>query len=144
MTNTQKAPVKKALGFYVGIIAAALCIASAVMYGTKFSSITYKEKIYDSNVCLLLGVTAGVAIVMLLINKIAAYAPVVLCAGSGIACLMFIRLMIWPISDTIYGIEPFQHMDELITCAVLLVLSFVFSEISLYMKKTKEAKPKAA
>ncbi|EET61262.1 hypothetical protein BRYFOR_06907 [Marvinbryantia formatexigens DSM 14469] len=137
MTNTQKGPVKKAAGFYVGIIAAVLCIASAVVYGMKFSSITYKEKIYDSNVCLLLGITAAVAIIMLLINKIAAYAPVVLCAGSGIACLMFVRLMIWPISDTIYGIEPFQHMNELYTCAALLVLSFVFSEISLYMKKTK-------
>ena len=144
MTNTQKAPVKKALGFYVGIIAAVLCAVSAFMYGTKFSSITYKEKIYDSNICLLLGITAGVAIVMLLINKIAAYAPVVLCAGSGIAFLMFIRMMIWPISDTLYGIEPFQHMNEIYICAALLVLSFLFSEISLYMKKTKEAKPKAA
>ena len=118
MTNTQKAPVKKALGFYVGIIAAVLCAVSAFMYGTKFSSITYKEKIYDSNICLLL--------------------------GSGIAFLMFIRMMIWPISDTIYGIEPFQHMNEIYICAALLVLSFLFSEISLYMKKTKEAKPKAA
>ncbi len=140
MTNTQKDSVKKASGFYVGIIAAVLCIAAAVMYGMKFSSITYKETIYDSNVCLLLGITAGVAIIMLFINKIAAYAPVVLCAGSGIACLMFVRLMIWPISDTIYGIEPFQHMNELYTCAVLLVLSFLFSEVSLYLKKTKEAK----
>lgn len=140
MTTTQNVPVKKAAGFYVGIVAALLCIASAVMYGMKFSSITYKEKIYDSNVCLLLGITAGVAIVMLLINKLAGFAPVVLCAGSGIAFLMYVHLIIWPVADTIYGIEPFQHMDELITCAVLLVLSFVFSEISLYMKKTKEVK----
>ena len=81
---------------------------------------------------------------LLYTSKIAAYAPVVLCAGSGIAFLMFIRMMIWPISDTIYGIEPFQHMNEIYICAALLVLSFLFSEISLYMKKTKEAKPKAA
>lgn len=131
---------KKAAGFYVGILAALLCIVSAVMYGTKVSKMQYKEPIFSSNVCLILGVAAGIAIVMLLINKLAGYAPVLLCAASGISFLMAVRLIIWPIADTIYGIEPFGQINDLFLCVGLMVGSFVISEIALYMKKTKEVK----
>lgn len=136
----QNTPMKKASGFYVGLIAALLSIAAAFLYGSKFSTIAYKEPIYDSNICILLYAAAGISIVLLLINKVSFFAPVVLCAGSGIAFFMYVHMIIWPVSDTIYGIEPFQHMDVLIQCAVLLVLSFVFAEISLYLKKTKAVK----
>ena len=76
---------------------------------------------------------------MLFVDKLAPFAPVLLCAGSGIALMMYIHAIIWPVSDTIYGIEPFTHMTELIACAVLIVLSFLVSEVSLYMKKVKAA-----
>lgn len=128
---------KKAAGFYVGFLAALLCIASAVMYGTKVSKMQYKETIFNSNVCIFLGAAAGVAILMLLINKLAAYAPVILCAASGISLLMAARLVIWPIADTIYGIEPFAQINDLILCLGLMAGSFVFSEVALYLKKTK-------
>lgn len=133
-------PMKKAAGFYVGMLAAILCIAAAAVYGTKFSTIAYKEPVFDSSIVTLLGVTAGVSIIMLLVNQLAAYAPVVLCLGTGISFFKYVKMIIWPVSDTIYGIEPFQHMDELITCTVLIVLALVFAEVSLYMKKTKPVK----
>lgn len=133
MTNK----IKKAGGFYVGIVASLLCIISAILYAVNFSSISYKEQIFDSGICIFLCVTAGVSIVLLLVNNLAGFAPVLLCLGSGISFLLYIKMMIWPISDTIYGIEPFAHMNEIIICAVLLVASFVLSEVSLYMKKSK-------
>ena len=123
----------KAAGFYAGLLAAVLCLVSAAAYGISFSSIIYKEPIFDVTVCILLAVTAVASIVM----QAAPFAPVVLCAGSGISLLMYVHAIIWPVSDTIYGIEPFGHMSALTMCAVLLVLSFVVSEAALYMKKIK-------
>ncbi|MCI9019866.1 MAG: hypothetical protein HFH32_03730 [Eubacterium sp.] len=127
----------KAAGFYAGLLAAVLCLVSAAAYGISFSSIIYKEPIFDVTVCILLAVTAVASIVMLCIDQAAPFAPVVLCAGSGISLLMYVHAIIWPVSDTIYGIEPFGHMSALTMCAVLLVLSFVVSEAALYMKKIK-------
>ena len=130
--------IRKASGFYTGICAAVLCIAAAIMYNVKFSPISYKEKVYDANICILLIAAAVISIIMLFIRKIMAYAPVILCFASGIASLMYVKMIIWPVSDTIYGIEPFPYMTEIIVCGVLLVLSFILSECSLYMKKVKE------
>lgn len=129
----------KAAGFYAGLIAVVLCIVSAAAYGVIFSSIQYKEPIFNVTVCILLAVAAVIAAVMLFVDKLAPFAPVLLCLGSGIALMMFVKVIIWPVSDTIYGIEPFAHMSELILCAVCLVLSFLVSEISLYMKKVKQS-----
>ena len=127
----------KAIGFYAGLVAVLLCIASAAVYGITFKGIEYKEPVFDATICILLAVVAVAAAAMLFVDKLAPYAPVFLCAGSGIALMMFIHVIIWPVSDTIYGIEPFGHMNELVMCAVLLVLSFVVSEVSLYMKKVR-------
>lgn len=127
----------KAGGFYVGLAAAILSVISAILYGITFSAIQYKEAVFDKNICLLLIVGGIVGAVMFFIEKTADYAPVVLCAASGIAIMLFIHVIIWPVSDTIYGIEPFAHMNELILCAVLLLLSLITSEVSLYMKKRK-------
>lgn len=139
MTTTQYAGTKKAAGFYMGIIAALLCLGAAAMYGLKFSAISYKEPVFNAAICILLCGTAGISIILLFIRKADGFAPVLLSLGSGIGLLMYGKMMIWPISDTIYGIEPFPYMNEVTVCAVLLALSFVFSEISLYMKKTKDA-----
>ena len=133
----QNALQNKAAGFYAGLAAAVLCIVSAVVYGVTFSGIEYKEPIFDVALCILLAIAAVIAAAMLFVDKLAPFAPVFLCAGSGIALLMFVHVIIWPVSDTIYGIEPFTHMTELTLCAVLLALSFVVSEVSLYLKKVK-------
>lgn len=127
----------KASGFYAGLLAVVLCIVSAATYGITFSSIDYKEPIFNVTLCILLAVSALVAAAMLFVEKLAPFAPILLCAGSGIALMMFVQVIIWPISDTIYGIEPFTHMSELIICAVFLVLSFLVSELALYLKKVK-------
>lgn len=128
----------KAAGFYAGLIAVLLCVVSAVTYGVTFSGIEYKEPIFDVTLCVLLAVVAVIAAVMLFVDKPAPFAPVLLCLGSGVGLMMFVRVIIWPVSDTIYGIEPFAHMSELMLCAVFLVLSFLVSEVSLYMKKIRQ------
>ncbi|MCR1840332.1 hypothetical protein [Murimonas intestini] len=143
MTAKQDTPVKKAAGFYVGIAAVVLCLAAAIMYGINFKSMEYKEPIYDSTVWILLSVTAVIAAAMLMVRKLDGFAPVALCIGSGISFLMYVHLIIWPVADTIYGIEPFPHIQEVIICAVLLLLSFIVSEVSLYMRKTKVIETKA-
>lgn len=135
----QNSLQNKAAGFYAGLVAAVLCVAAAIAYGVTFSGIQYKENIFDVTVCYLLAAAAVIAAVMLFVDKLAPFAPVLLCAGSGIALMMYIHVIIWPVSDTIYGIEPFTHMNELVLCAVLIVLSFLVSEVSLYMKKVKTA-----
>lgn len=135
----QNSLQNKAAGFYAGLVAAVLCVAAAIAYGVTFSGIQYKENIFDVTVCILLAAAAVIAAVMLFVDKLAPFAPVLLCAGSGIALMMYIHVIIWPVSDTIYGIEPFTHMNELVLCAVLIVLSFLVSEVSLYMKKVKTA-----
>ena len=77
-----------------------------------------------------------VSAVLLLVNeKTAGFAPALLCLGSGVSVMLFIKIAIWPISDTIYGIEPFPAFNQLVVCAVLLVITFVVSEVVLYMKK---------
>lgn len=129
----------RAAGFYAGLLAAVFCIASAAAYGITFSGIQYKEPIFNVTVCILLAAAAVASAVMLFVDLLAPFAPVLLCAGSGVALLMYVHAIIWPISDTIYGIEPFTHMTELTLCAVLFVLSFVISEVSLYLKKVKKA-----
>ncbi len=58
--------------------------------------------------------------------------------GSGVSALMFIDMMIWPISDTIYGIEPFGYMTEIYVVGGLLLASFIVSEVALYLRKVKK------
>ncbi|MDD4850490.1 MAG: hypothetical protein PHO10_07290 [Gemmiger sp.] len=128
----------KAAGFYAGLVAAALCIAAAVTYSIWFSKIAYKEPLFNQTICIVLAVTAVAGAVMLFVEKLAPYAPVLLCVGSGVSLLMYIHAMIWPVADTIYGIEPFAHMRELTICAALLGLGFVVSEVALYLKKVKK------
>ena len=55
--------------------------------------------------------------------------------------MMFIKMVIWPVADTIYGIEPFPQFNQLVTCAVLLAVTLLVSEVVLYLKKyrTKQA-----
>lgn len=129
---------KMSLGFYMTAFSALLAVITAVCYGVLFSGIQYKEPVFSMAICILLPVSSVVAVVLLLSGKqFAGFSPTVMCLSSGISFLMFIRLVIWPISDTIYGIEPFPQFSELIICAVLFLLSFVVSEVALYMKKYK-------
>ncbi len=127
---------KRALGFYVSLFACVMAVASAVCYGLLFKDIVYKEPVFDINICILLGAIGVIGAVLLLIGeRTAGFAPAVLCLGSGVSIFMFVRMVIWPVSDTIYGIEPFPEFTQLVICAVLLVLTWIVSEVVLYMKK---------
>lgn len=128
---------KKPVGFYIALLAAVLSVASALIYGLQFSEMVYKEPVFNSNISILLGATAVIALIMLFFEKLINYAPVVLCLGTGISFLMYVEMIIWPVSDTIYGIEPFPYIDTVVLCTVLILLSFILSEFSLYMKKAK-------
>lgn len=132
---------KRAAGFFATLLACILAIASAVCYGVLFPSIEYKEPVFDSRICILLAVAGVAAAVLVVVNaKTAGFAPAVLCLGSGISVLMFIRMVIWPIADTIYGIEPFPQFTQLVTCLVLIAATFIVSEVALYMRKYKPVK----
>lgn len=128
---------KKSVGFYIALCVAVLSAVAAVIYGVQFSKMTYKEQVFDYNISILLGATAVIAVIMLFVETLINYAPVILCVGTGISFLMYVKMIIWPVSDTIYGIEPFPYINAVIICAVLILLSFILSECSLYMKKVK-------
>lgn len=127
-----------AAGFYITAASALLAVISSISYAVLFSGIQYKEPVFNVMISILLAVAAVVATVLLLSGKrFAGFSPAILCLSSGISFLMFVQMVIWPISDTIYGIEPFPQFTQLIICAVLLFLNFVVSEVALYMKKFK-------
>ena len=128
----------KAPGFYVGLVACVLAIAAAVVYGVTFPSIVYKEPVFDVTICIIMAASGVIAAALLLINnKTAGFVPTVLAVGSGISFFMFVRMVIWPVADTIYGIEPFPQFTELVTVAALILGTLVVSEVALYMKKYK-------
>ncbi|MBR1814221.1 MAG: hypothetical protein IJ773_10405 [Lachnospiraceae bacterium] len=130
----------KAAGYYVTMLACVLSIAAAIAYGVLFSAIEYKEPVFDQRICLILGVAAVVAFLLLVISKpTAGFAPAILCVASGISFMMFVMMVIWPVSDTIYGIDPFPQFTQLVICAALILLTLLFSEVALYMRKYKEA-----
>lgn len=127
---------KPAPGLYIALLSCILAIASAICYGVVFSKISYKEQVFDVTICIILAAVGVVSAVMLLVNRrIADFAPAVLCLGSGISIMMFIKMVVWPVADTIYGIEPFPQFTQLVVCAVLLVATWVCAEIALYAKK---------
>ncbi len=134
MNKSVKAP-----GFFVTFFASVLAVVTAVCYGILFSGIEYKEPVFDMTICIIMAVSgfAGAAL-LLMGKKFAGFGPALMCLGSGISLLMFVKMVIWPVADTIYGIEPFPQFTQLVICAVMFVLSLVVSEVALYMKKYKE------
>ena len=127
---------KKAPGYIVAMFSCVLAIVSTICYGVLFQKIEYKEPVFDVRICVILAV-AGIAAAVLLLagERTAGFAPAVLCLGSGVAVMMFVKMIIWPVADTVYGIEPFPQFTQLVTCAVLFVVTLVASEVVLYMKK---------
>lgn len=128
----------KAPGYYLSLIACILAVVSGICYGVLFSTIEYKEPVFDMMICVILVASGVIGAVLLLLGKrTAGFAPAVLCLGTGISIMMFVKMVIWPVADTIYGIEPFPQFVQLVICAVLLVVTLVISEVVLYMKKYK-------
>ena len=131
---------KKAPGFYAGMLACVLAIAAAVCYGVVFPGIEYKEQVFDIRICVILAAAGILAAVLLLAGeRTAGFAPALLCLGSGVALMLFINIAIWPGSDTIYGIEPFPQITQLVVCAALIAAALVVGEIALYLRKYRPA-----
>ena len=131
---------KKAPGFYAGMLACVLAIAAAVCYGVVFPGIEYKEQVFDIRSCVILAAAGILAAVLLLAGeRTAGFAPALLCLGSGVALMLFINIAIWPVSDTIYGIEPFPQITQLVVCAALIAAALVVGEIALYLRKYRPA-----
>ena len=131
---------KKAPGFYAGMLACVLAIAAAVCYGVVFPGIEYKEQVFDIRICVILAAAGILAAVLLLEGeRTAGFAPALLCLGSGVALMLFINIAIWPVSDTIYGIEPFPQITQLVVCAALIAAALVVGEIALYLRKYRPA-----
>ena len=131
---------KKAPGFYAGMLACVLAIAAAVCYGVVFPGIEYKEQVFDIRICVILAAAGILAAVLLLAGeRTAGFAPARLCLGSGVALMLFINIAIWPVSDTIYGIEPFPQITQLVVCAALIAAALVVGEIALYLRKYRPA-----
>lgn len=131
---------KKAPGFYAGMLACVLAIAAAVCYGVVFPGIEYKEQVFDIRICVILAAAGILAAVLLLAGeRTAGFAPALLCLGSGVALMLFINIAIWPVSDTIYGIEPFPQITQLVVCAALIAATLVVGEIALYLRKYRPA-----
>ena len=131
---------KKAPGFYAGMLACVLAIAAAVCYGVVFPGIEYKEQVFDIRICVILAAAGILAAVLLLAGeRTAGFAPALLCLGRGVALMLFINIAIWPVSDTIYGIEPFPQITQLVVCAALIAAALVVGEIALYLRKYRPA-----
>lgn len=131
---------KKSFGFYATLFSCVLAIAGAICYGIVFPGIEYKEQVFDIRICVILAAVGVIGAVLLLAGeKTAGFAPAVLCLGSGISLMLFVKIAIWPVSDTIYGIEPFPQIMQLIVCAALIAVTLVVAEIGLYAKKYKPA-----
>ena len=131
---------KKAPGFYAGMLACVLAIAAAVCYGVVFPGIEYKEQVFDIRICVILAAAGILAAVLLLAGeRTAGFAPALLWLGSGVALMLFINIAIWPVSDTIYGIEPFPQITQLVVCAALIAAALVVGEIALYLRKYRPA-----
>ena len=131
---------KKAPGFYAGMLACVLAIAAAVCSGVVFPGIEYKEQVFDIRICVILAAAGILAAVLLLAGeRTAGFAPALLCLGSGVALMLFINIAIWPVSDTIYGIEPFPQITQLVVCAALIAAALVVGEIALYLRKYRPA-----
>ena len=131
---------KKAPGFYAGMLACVLAIAAAVCYGVVFPGIEYKEQVFDIRICVILAAAGILAAVLLLAGeRTAGFAPALLCLGSGVALMLFINIAIWPVSDTIYGIEPFPQITQLVVCAALIAAALVVGEIALYLRQYRPA-----
>lgn len=135
MDANKNVQFKRAPGFYVVLAAAVMCLVSAIVYSVNFRGVSYSHGSLFSDPVFIGLIVAAVAAVVLLFVKLEGFAPVVLCLASGIACLVYIHRMVWPIADIFTAIDPVAFVPELITCGALLLGSFVLAEVSLYMKK---------
>ena len=132
---------KKAFGFYVLLLAAALALAAGVyfvaIHGTFGLDSTHNGVCYDPLVTALL-IGGAVVIVGLAVLKKYGLAAAVAAAAPGVALCLFVHKCYWYVVDVFVGIDEKHGFDpRFITFAVLLGLAFVIGEVAIYVKKVR-------
>lgn len=132
---------KKAFGFYVLLLAAALALAAGIyfvaIHGTFGLDSTHNGVCYDPLVTALL-IGGAVVIVGLAVLKKYGLAAAVAAAAPGVALCLFVHKCYWYVVDVFVGIDEKHGFDpRFITFAVLIGLAFVAGEIAIYVKKVK-------
>ena len=137
MTKNNTVSSKPTYGFYVTILAALACLASAVFYSVYFRGRVYTHgPLFNEPVFYGLIAAAVVCLVMLFV-KMEGFAPVILCLASGLSLLVYVYHMVWPIADVFIAIDPVTFVPEMAICGALLLCAFILAEIALYMRKSK-------
>ena len=132
---------KKAFGFYVLLLAAALALAAGIyfvaIHGTFGLDSTHNGVCYDPLVTALL-IGGAVVIVGLAVFKKYGLAAAVAAAAPGVALCLFVHKCYWYVVDVFVGIDEKHGFDpRFITFAVLLGLAFVIGEVAIYVKKVR-------
>ena len=132
---------KKAFGFYVLLLAAALALAAGIyfvaIHGTFGLDSTHNGVCYDPLVTALL-IGGAVVIVGLAVFKKYGLAAAVAASAPGVALCLFVHKCYWYVVDVFVGIDEKHGFDpRFITFAVLLGLAFVIGEVAIYVKKVR-------
>ena len=135
MSNYKNSQTHRPIGFYISILAAFFCLVSAIIYSVNFRGVNYSHGSLFSDVAFIWLISAAALSIIMLFIRLENFAPVVLCIASGLSLLVYIHHMVWPIADIFTAIDPVSFIPELILCGALLLISFILSEVSLYMKK---------
>ena len=125
---------RRGAGFWIAAAAALLAFATSIVYRVSYAG----NMFYSFTVFLLLLLCLPVPSVMFL-TKTDGFAPAVLTALTAAALLAFIYATYFDISVVLVGIDKTGFDPEFIVCAVLITLSFLLSEVSVYTKYRKDA-----
>lgn len=126
---------EKGKGFYFACFSALLCLATAIYYYVAYNGDQY----YSSYVFYTL-LAALPAAALMMLAKLDGFIPTVLTILSGVAILLFIYAMYWDVSVVLVGIDKTSFEPRFIACCILMVLSFLISEVALYSKMKKMPK----
>lgn len=133
MSETRKFDLGgKTAGFYVTAIAAVLALVTAIVYQVSYSSNQY----YSSAVFIAFLAALPAAAVLLLL-RLDNFAPAALAAATGVGSLAFVYAMYYDVSVVLVGIDKNSFEPAFILCCVLMLASFILSEVALYLKKTE-------
>lgn len=124
-------------GFYITILAALACLASAVFYSLYFRGKVYTHGALFNDWAFYGLLAATLLAFVLLFARLEGFAPVLLCIASGLSLLVYIYHMVWPIADVFIAIDPVSFVPQMVIVGALLLGAFVLSELALYMKKRR-------
>ena len=90
MSDQKNSQTRRPVGFYVSILAALLCLTSAIIYSVHFRGINYSHGSLFSDAAFIWLISAAALSIIMLFIRLENFAPVVLCVASGLALLVYI------------------------------------------------------